>query len=149
MISQEESLSDVIALDLAAVDPTVVLQSIHEHRDYVTAISSPDEDKLLAWSDDGTAKLRDSQSGKQIANDYKHDNEVNGATFSADENRILTWSGDGTAKLWEVPWDLDFPYIIYVQMIESLTGTRFDPGTHKISGLRNSEWQRVLTLHKT
>ena len=59
---------------------------------------SPDESRVLSWSYDGTARLWETESGKQIAV-LQHDAGVRGAVYTSD--RILTWSFDGTARLWD------------------------------------------------
>ena len=74
---------------------------------------------------------------------HRHESPVSGATFSKDESKILTWSYDGSAKLWQITWDIDFPYNKYVVLIEVLTGTRFNPVTQQITTLTVDEWQKV------
>jgi WD40 repeat protein len=60
---------------------------------------SPDGDRLLTWSYDGTARLWDVHTGRQVRI-LQHDSGVCGAIFDAKGARILTWSFDGTARLW-------------------------------------------------
>ena len=61
--------------------------------------------RILTWSDDGTARLWDAATGKEVVAALRHDADsaVWGAAFSRDESRILAWSEDGTARLWDVP----------------------------------------------
>jgi hypothetical protein len=54
-------------------------------------------------SQDGTARLWDTLSGKPIGEPTKHEDKVNSARFSPDGKRIVTASIDKTARLWDVP----------------------------------------------
>jgi WD40 repeat protein len=67
------------------------------------AVFSPDQHRILTWSDDRTARLWDAAAGKQIGPAPEHNEVVNGAVFSPDHYRILTWSGNA-ARLWDVRW---------------------------------------------
>ena len=59
-----------------------------------------DETQLLAWFEDGTARIWDAQTGEEILA-LRHDNVVLGALWNADETQILSWSEDGTARTWD------------------------------------------------
>jgi len=60
-----------------------------------------DEDQILTWSYDNTARLWDVRTGRQVGPALKHEGYVDGACFSRDESWILTWSSDNTARLWD------------------------------------------------
>lgn len=62
---------------------------------------SKDERLVLTWSQDGTARLWDVDTGGPVGTPLRHDERLRGAAFSRDDGRILTWSSDGTARLWE------------------------------------------------
>ena len=63
-------------------------------------IHSPDGQRILSWSEDGTARLWKAASGAPAGQPMKHEGFLSGAVFSWDGQRILTW-GDRTARLWE------------------------------------------------
>ena len=58
-------------------------------------------ERILTWSEDGTARLWKAADGQPVGQPMKHEKSVGGAVFSADQQRILTWSEDGTARLWD------------------------------------------------
>jgi WD40 repeat protein len=62
---------------------------------------SPDGQRVVTASKDGTARLWDATSGKPIGESMKHDNEVWSAQFSPDGQRVVTASADKTARVWD------------------------------------------------
>jgi len=64
---------------------------------------SPDGQRVVTASDDGTARVWDAATGKAIGEPIKHDSEVTSAHFSLDGQRVVTVSHDGTAQVWDVP----------------------------------------------
>jgi len=85
-------------LDAATWRPT----SLRDHTDRViSAVFSPDGQRILTASADKTARLWD-LSGKQLATLQGHTDEVYSAVFSPDGQRILTASQDGTARVWDL-----------------------------------------------
>jgi tetratricopeptide (TPR) repeat protein len=62
---------------------------------------SPDGQRVVTASDDRTARLWDSVSGKPIGEPMKHEDVVNSAQFSPDGQRVVTASQDQTARLWD------------------------------------------------
>jgi WD40 repeat protein len=67
-----------------------------------SAAFSPDGKRIVTASLDGTARLWDGETGKQIGQALKgHAGSVNSAAFSPDGKRIVTASSDNTARLWD------------------------------------------------
>jgi hypothetical protein len=67
-----------------------------------SAVFNPDGSRTLTASDDKTARLWDSASGKEIAVLRGHQGSVLSAAFSPDGARIVTASMDKTARIWDV-----------------------------------------------
>ena len=65
------------------------------------AAFSPDGTRVVTASDDGTARLWDAATGKEIAVLRGHDKLVRRAAFSPDGTRVVTASNDNTARLWD------------------------------------------------
>ena len=71
----------------------------------------PRRERILTWSDDGTARLWDAATGQELVPAMKSGGAVWGATFDREERRILTGSvtarrGCGTrppARSWSPP----------------------------------------------
>jgi dipeptidyl aminopeptidase/acylaminoacyl peptidase len=63
---------------------------------------SPDRKRIVTASADKTARLWDTESGKQIDEPLRgHTDNVHTAAFSPDGKRIVTASRDDTARLWD------------------------------------------------
>jgi len=63
---------------------------------------SPDGKQILSSSDDGTVKLWDIASGREIRTFLGHTEGVNSVAFSSDGKQVLSGSDDTTVKLWDV-----------------------------------------------
>lgn len=73
------------------------------HTSGVLAVAfSPDSRHALTGSFDGTAKLWDVQSGREIRTFAGHNFHVTAVNFSPNGRYVLTGSRDRTAKLWDV-----------------------------------------------
>jgi WD40 repeat protein len=66
----------------------------------VAAAFSPDGRRVVTASQDRTARLWDSESGKPIGNPMRHDGPVMAASFSPDGRKIISRAEDGTARIW-------------------------------------------------
>jgi WD40 repeat protein len=62
---------------------------------------SPDGNQILSVSWDGTVKLWDIASGREIRSFLGHSKSVGYVAFSPDGHQILSGSLDGTVKLWD------------------------------------------------
>jgi len=78
------------------------LFSFSGHEDAVIHASfSPDGDRFLTASNDGTAAVWDAGNGARLAVLRGHSDNVYAAVFSPDETRIATGSDDNTIRLWD------------------------------------------------
>jgi WD40 repeat protein len=66
------------------------------------AAVSPDGLHIVTASDDGTARIWDSKSGKEVFTFSGHEGAVLCATFSPDGRQVVTASVDMTARIWNV-----------------------------------------------
>jgi WD40 repeat protein len=72
------------------------------HEDYVkSAAFNRDGSRIVTASGDGTARIWDAGTGREIAVLRGHERWVGSAVFSPDGSRIVTASGDHTARIWD------------------------------------------------
>ncbi|HEU5443222.1 MAG TPA: serine/threonine-protein kinase, partial [Steroidobacteraceae bacterium] len=72
------------------------------HTDRVRSVAySPDGRRLVTASHDGTARVWDAATGRQILVLEGHGGPVISAAFSPDDHRIATGSFDKTARIWD------------------------------------------------
>jgi TPR repeat protein len=75
------------------------------HTDQLASASySDDGHRIVTASDDGTARIWDADTGRQIGA-LKRGGRVTNATFSRDGRRIATASDDGTISIWDAATD--------------------------------------------
>ncbi len=73
-----------------------------QHDDYIIrAVFSKDEQRVLTWCQDKTARIWNAETGEQVGKPMQHDHWINGAVFSKAERKVLSWSDDSTARLWD------------------------------------------------
>jgi tRNA A-37 threonylcarbamoyl transferase component Bud32 len=74
-----------------------------EHKADVTAAEfSPDGQRVLTASKDGTARVWDGRTGQPLLAPFRHGDEVTTARFSPDGVRLATVSLDKSARIWDV-----------------------------------------------
>jgi WD40 repeat protein len=78
----------------------------------------------LTWSEEGTARLWNITTGKQIGQEMRHEGNVNGTLFNRNETSILTWSDDGTIRFWDV--ETGKPIGIEMQHNDIVNGAAFN-----------------------
>ncbi|NIN34392.1 MAG: TIR domain-containing protein, partial [Gammaproteobacteria bacterium] len=100
-VNPDKRFRDVLLTDMNGLWNTAPLLVIlpHEGPSY-GPIYNKGGTSILTWSADGTARLRDADTGTPIGKVMKHEKAVIGATFNRGETRILTWSDDKTARIW-------------------------------------------------
>ena len=93
------------------------------------AVISKDGQRILSWSDDGTARLWEAASGLPVGQPMKLEKSVLGAVLSGDGQRILSWSDDGTARLWSAA---NNALIAVFPHAGSVTTATFDPRERRV-----------------
>jgi WD40 repeat protein len=89
------------ALDVLLQETWPLPVCVARHDRAVTAAElSPDGERLLTASTDGTARLWRVSDGAG-AGIMRHGSAVSAAAFSPDGTRVLTFSRDGTARIWD------------------------------------------------
>ena len=71
-----------------------------------SAAFSHDGSRIVTTSLDGTTRIWDAASAKEIAVLHGHDYTVWSAAFSPDGSRIVTASLDGTTRIWDFHIDI-------------------------------------------
>ncbi len=67
----------------------------------VDASFSPDGKRIVTAGVDGTARVWDAASGKEIGELRGHQGPLRSAAFSPNGRRIVTGSEDNTARIWD------------------------------------------------
>jgi WD40 repeat protein len=79
-------------------------QEFKGHTDWVTgAIHLPDEQQTMTCSRDGSMRIWNLTSGKQIGKDWRDgDSDVWTIALSPDEKKVVSGSKDGGVRLWDI-----------------------------------------------
>jgi WD40 repeat protein len=64
-------------------------------------VFSPDGKRIVTASDDKTARVWDTKSGRMVATLKWHSNVITYVAFSLDCKFVLTTSSDNTARVWD------------------------------------------------
>jgi hypothetical protein len=79
------------------------LLRINTHSGWIMSIAlTPDGQRIVTGSDDGTARLWDAVSGRQLLMLQGHAGAVDAVAVTPDGERIITGNVDGTVRLWDV-----------------------------------------------
>ncbi len=112
LLPDETSWSDLVRHRPFAIEARAALEHaltevreekiLHGHEGSVLSVTfSPEGTRLLTASSDGTARLWDADSGKQVKVFGSGETPIESAVFSPDGKMLLTASDDGTARLWD------------------------------------------------
>lgn len=76
--------------------------SLFTHRSLINGLDIDKSGRLVTASADGSVRLVELATGRELGAIPAHSSAVFAARFSADGNRLVTSSGDGTASMWDV-----------------------------------------------
>jgi WD40 repeat protein len=95
--------SDALEAKLAGAALLSRLQArLVGHQGWVMCVRfSTDGTRMVTCSEDGTARVWDVATGRQIGVLIGHQGSVRKAVFSPDSTRVVTAGSDGTARLWD------------------------------------------------
>jgi WD40 repeat protein/transcriptional regulator with XRE-family HTH domain len=100
-VSVEHTLEAEDALHQAVLASRVRL-TLRGHTDIVTSVAvSLDGAHIATSSGDGTVKIWEAQTGKEILTLHGHKDSVSSVAFNSDGSRLVTASWDKTAKVWD------------------------------------------------
>ena len=76
--------------------------SLFTHRSLINGLDIDASGRLVMASADGSVRLVELSTGREVGVIPAHSNAVFAARFSGDGNRLVTSSGDSTASIWDV-----------------------------------------------
>lgn len=76
------------------------VELMHGDENVTSAMFSPDGERILTASNDGSAKVWGAATGTLFLT-LSHGDSVNSAEYSWDQSKIITASNDRTAKIWD------------------------------------------------
>lgn len=83
-------------------EPLVATQAIFHEGEVLNGSFSPDATLFVTASMDGTAKIVETETGRELQRLAGHGRRVNAAIFSPDGKRVVTASDDALAMVWDV-----------------------------------------------
>jgi WD40 repeat protein len=98
-------------------------------RTVMSVAFSPDGKRIATGSIDKTAKIWDTESGKELLTLRGHSNTVESVAFSPDGKRIATGSGDATAKVWDTKSGEE---LMTLRALSTVTSVAFSPDSRRI-----------------
>ena len=100
------------------------------HTDRVRSVAySPDGRRLITASHDGTARVWDASTGRQIFVLKGHGGPVLSAAFSPDGRRVATGSYDRTARIWDAATGRQLLLLPHPDRVRSVA---FSPGADRL-----------------
>jgi WD40 repeat protein/tetratricopeptide (TPR) repeat protein len=94
-----ECLGEARVWDLSTGQP--VSQPLRHRRPLSQAVFSPDGQRVVTASDDGTAQVWGTTSGQALGPPLEHHAPVQAVAFSPDGSLVATAGADGVALLWD------------------------------------------------
>jgi WD40 repeat protein len=110
---------------------------------------SPDERRIATASQDGTAKVWDAETGKELLTLSGHTGSVFDVAFSPDGARVATASGDATVKLWNVSMGSgrsEQPLTLYNPNAATVTSVAFSPDGKRLAASSNDGTVHIYAL---
>jgi uncharacterized delta-60 repeat protein len=94
--------------------------SLMTHDDFVTSVAfSPDGKYVISGSGDGTARIWEAESGKEVAR-MIHNGSVHSVAFSPDGKYVVSGSDDETARVWEAGSGKEVARMIHDGSVDSV-----------------------------
>jgi tetratricopeptide (TPR) repeat protein len=104
-----------------------------------TVAFSPDGCWLATVSDDDTARIWDTTSGRQLTT-CTHHNVVAGVAFSPDGHRLATASHDHTAQIWDTT---SGQQLLILTHDKPVRGVAFSPDGHQLATASDDKTARI------
>ncbi|ETO24227.1 WD repeat-containing protein [Reticulomyxa filosa] len=105
---------------------------------------SPDCTKIVSSSNDGTVRIWDVESGKEVQTLKGHSGPVIGAQFSTHNDMIMSFSEDNTIRLWNKTWKTEK---ILVGHSKTVTNAQFSWDNQMIVSMSLDETIRIWDVN--